>query len=281
MSDGGASPDPRLTLARPDLAAARLEGIVAAGRYASPRAMAVAAPVAPIHRAADPSSERIDELVYGEVFEALEAEGEWLWGQARRDGYVGFLPAAALAPLGEAPTHRIAAIRTYAFAEPSMKAAARGPFSLNALVRVEAEENGFSRAADGGWFFTGHLAPVGTFEPDPAAVAERFGGAPYLWGGRTSVGLDCSGLIQQALYACGRAFPRDADLQLAQGRDVGGEALIRGDLAGWRGHIGMILDGSRLIHANSHHMAVAIEPLDAAIERMEAAGCGPTMFRRI
>lgn len=272
---------PRLILARPDLAAAGLEGIVAAERYAPTRPLRVAAPVAPIWRAPDAASERLDELIHGEQFQALETAGGFVWGQAARDGYVGYVRAEALAPAGAAPTHRVAALRTYAFAEPSIRSAALGPFSLNALVAVEAADGAFRRAADGAWFWTGHLAPIGSFERDPAAVAERFLGAPYLWGGRTSLGLDCSGLIQQALYACGRAVPRDADLQLAEGGGIARADAVRGDLVGWRGHIGLLLDAARLIHANSHHMAVVVEPLDDAIARLEAAGRGPTVFRRL
>lgn len=271
----------RLRLARPDLAATSLEGIVRAERYEPTLARQVSAPVAPVFGAPDSASERLDELLYGEIFEALETTGGFAWGQAARDGYVGFVAEGALAPVAASPTHRVAAIRTYAFAEPSIKAAATGPYSLNALVSVEAEAGPFSRSADGAWFWTQHLAPIGVFEPDPVAVAERFLGAPYLWGGRTSVGLDCSGLIQQALYACGRACHRDADLQLSAAREISREEAGRGDLVGWVGHIGMLADEARLIHANSHHMAVAVEPLDEAIARMEAAGRGPTLFRRV
>ncbi len=281
MSRPSDAPDPRLTLARPDLAAASLEGIVPAERYEPARAMRVVAPVAPLHHAPDPASQRMDELIYGEAFEALAGAGDFAWGQARRDGFVGFVAAAALAPAADPPTHRVAAIRTYAFAEPSIKSAASGPFSLNALLRTEAEEGAFSRSADGVWFWSAHLAPIGRFERDPAAVAERFLGAPYLWGGRTSVGLDCSALVQQALYACGRACPRDADLQLAEGHEIARAEAGRGDLVGWRGHIGMLLDAARLIHANAHHMAVVIEPLDEAIARVEALGRGPVVFRRL
>jgi cell wall-associated NlpC family hydrolase len=278
--------DPRLTLARPELAASTLEGVVAAARYQPTRALSVAAPVAPLHRAPSGASERMDELIFGEGFEALETQGdfaraEFVWGQARRDGYVGFVRAADLAPAGPAPTHRVSAVRTYAFAEPSIKSAALGPFSLNALVRVVAEDGKFSRAEDGACFWSAHLTPIGVFDADPAAVAERFLGAPYLWGGRTSLGLDCSGLIQQALYACGRACPRDADLQARLGREIDRAELARGDLVCWRGHIGMMLDETRLIHANGHHMAVAIEPVAEAIARIEAAGPGtPTALRR-
>jgi cell wall-associated NlpC family hydrolase len=275
------SADPRLTLARADLAAQSLEGVIAAERYQPTTLHAIAAPAAPLHREPDPASERMDELIHGELFEALEPRGDYVWGQARRDGYVGFVRAADLAPAGPPPTHRVGAIRTYAFAEPSIKTAALGPYSLNALVCVDREDGKFSHSAAGGWFWTAHLAPIGAFERDPAAVAERFLGAPYLWGGRTSVGLDCSGLIQQALYACGRASPRDTDLQLAAGAGIARADLARGDLVGWRGHIGMMLDANRLIHANAHHMAVAIEPVDEAITRIEAGGYGPTVFRRV
>jgi cell wall-associated NlpC family hydrolase len=273
--------DPRTTLARPDLAAAPLQGLLGATHYTTTQPRAVAAPVAPLHRAPDAASERMDELVLGERFDALEPHGEFVWGQARRDGYVGFVRAADRAASGPAPSHRVSAVRTYAFAEPSIKSAALGPFSLNALVTVEAEAGKFSRAAGGGFFWTAHLAPIGVFERDPAAVAERFLGAPYLWGGRTSLGLDCSGLIQQALYACGRACPRDTDLQLGLGVAVERDELARGDLVGWRGHIGIMLDEARLLHANAHHMCVAIEPVEDAISRIEAGGAGATVFRRV
>jgi len=275
--------DPRLTLARPDLAALDLEGVAPAARYAPRRRLAVVAPSAPLLKAPDPAAEWLDQLIHGEAFDALERQGEFWWGQARRDGYVGFAPAAALAEPAAPPTHWVKALRTFAFAAPSIKAAPLGPFSLNAMVSVEAEEGDFARGAGGVWFWRPHLAPIGLgFERDPAGVAERFLGAPYLWGGRDSLGLDCSGLIQQALYACGRACPRDTDQQAALGRDIEPGELRRGDLVFWRGHVGMMLDETRLIHANASHMAVAIEPLAEAIERIEAKGYSrPVSWRRI
>ena len=164
-----------------------------------------------------------------------------------------------------------------------MKSRPIGPLCLNALITVEAEEGPFARASDGAFFWAGHLAPIGFgLEADPAAVAERFVGAPYLWSGRTSAGLDCSGLIQQALYACGKACPRDADQQALLGHAVERNELMRGDLVCWDGHIGMMLDGARVLHASSHHMATAIEPLADVIARNQAAGRGaPTGFRRL
>jgi cell wall-associated NlpC family hydrolase len=271
--------DPRLTLARPQQAALALEGLVPAPRYTQPHPFRLWAHSAGLFRAADPASERMDELIYGERFDALGEEGEFLWGQARRDGYVGYAPRDAFVLAETLPTHRVKAIRSFAFTQPSIKSRPAGPYSVNALVRIQAEEGAFARSEDGLWFWSAHLAPIGAFENDPAAVAERFLGAPYLWGGRTSVGLDCSGLVQQALYACGKACPRDTDLQAKLGAAVTRAELRRGDLACWKGHIGMMLDGARLIHANAHHMAVTVEPLDEAIARIEPRS-GATSFRR-
>ena len=128
----------------------------------------------------------------------------------------------------------------------------------------------------------GHLAPIGAGFVEPTATAERFLGTPYLWGGRDSVGIDCSGLVQQALYAGGLACPRDSDLQARLGDPAKPETLARGDLVFWRGHVGMMLDEARLIHANAWHMAVAIEPLAEALERIARRGGGdPTAFRRV
>ena len=195
---------------------------------------------------------------------------------------MGFVEAGALARPGPAPTHRIAAIRTYAFTEPSIKSRAGGPFSINALVSVEAVEGRLSKLAGAGWATTDHLAPIGLFEDDPVAVAERFLGAPYLWGGRESLGLDCSGLVQQALMACGLACPRDADQQEALGREIAPAEFGRGDLVFWKGHVAMGCGERRIVHANGHHMATVIEPLGTAVARIAAAGAGgPLAFRRL
>ena len=274
--------DPRDTLLRDGVAGAELEGMIPADRFVEAREMQVTAFVAPVRRAPAADAEQLDQLLFGETFEVLEEGGGFALGQATRDGYVGYVDVEALSEPVLAPTHRVAALRSYLFADPDIKSAVRGLVSLNALVTVEASEGRLVKVARGGWMAASHLAEVGSrFETDWAGVAERFLGAPYLWGGRESLGLDCSGLVQQALYACGRACPRDTDQQRALGVEVERSALRRGDLAFWRGHVGIMLDDARLFHANAHHMAVAVEPLEDAIARIGAAGGGePIAFRR-
>ena len=261
--------DARETLRLDGAADARLEGRVAADRYVETAPLQVCAPVAPLRRAPAADATQLDQLLFGERFDVLEERDGWAFGQARRDGYVGWAPAEALAGPPLAPTHRVTALRAYAFAEPDIKSAPVGLYSLNALATVEAREGRFARAARGGWFVEGQLAPVGTgFARDPVAVAERFLGAPYLWGGRESLGLDCSGLVQAALHACGRACPRDSDRQRALGREVAPAEAQRGDLMFWAGHVGLLAAPDRLLHANAHAMAVTEEPLADALARM-------------
>ncbi|WP_340647356.1 NlpC/P60 family protein [Phenylobacterium sp.] len=272
--------DPRNTLARPGLAARSLEGLAAAGVYGDPVAMTVVVAAAPLRAAPDAEAEQVDQVLFGETFEVLEADAGFCWGQARRDGYVGFVAKADLAPQAPAPTHRISAIRTYAFKAASIKSPALGPYSLGSLICVEARDGRFVKAVGSGWFVEAHLTPIGRFETDFVAVAERYLGTPYLWGGRESLGLDCSGLVQQALLACGRACPRDTDQQALMGRPV--ESLARGDLVFWRGHVAIMLDSETILHANAHHMATAIEPLAEAVARIGSTQTGqPTGYRRI
>lgn len=277
MSSG----DRRLTLLRDGLADRRLEGLVPAERFADVTPMQVSAPVAGLRKAPSADAEQEDQLLFGEAFDVLFETGEFAFGQARRDRYVGYVPIEALSAPVLPPEHRVSALRTYAFAEPDIKSAIVGLYSLNTLVTVQAREGRFVKGARTGWFVEHHLAPIGRFETDYVAVAERFLGAPYQWGGRESLGLDCSGLIQQALYACGRACPRDTDLQRGFFPEIAEGERRRGDLVFWKGHVAILLDPDTILHANAHHMAVAIEPLAEAIARIEAAGVGaPLGYRR-
>lgn len=276
--------DPRTTLAREDLADQALEGLVRAKRFRSVEPRQCAVPAAAVRKAPESSAEQQDQIVFGEAFDVLDAQDDWAWGRARRDGYVGWVEASALASPVLAPTHRVSALRTYAFPTPSIQAAPPVLLSLNALVTVEAREGRFVQVARAGWIVERHLAALDVFEADPVSVAERYLGAPYQWGGRESLGLDCSALVQQALYACGRACPRDTDVQAREtGEAIESAAgLRRGDLVFWRGHVALMVDADRIIHANSHHMAVTVEPLVEAVSRNRDAGVGdPTAFRRL
>lgn len=269
--------DPRNTLARDDLAAEALEGIVRAERYVRPEPMQCVAAASAIRRGPAAAAEQMDQILFGEVFDVAERRDGWLWGQARRDGYVGWVREDALAGPVIAPTHRVAALRTQAHPEPDMKTGPGMLLAMNALVTVEAREGRFVRLARAGWVAESHLGDLLTFEDDIAAVAELHLGAPYQWGGRDSVGLDCSGLVQQALFACGKGCPRDADMQEVElGRVIDQEVRARGDLVFWKDHVGILLDADRLIHANGFHMAVAVESLGEAMARNGA----PTRFRR-
>jgi cell wall-associated NlpC family hydrolase len=273
--------DKRICLARPDLADERLEGLVRAKRFAATRPMRCVAASTPIQAAPDAASEQQDQLLLGEGFDVLEESGGWAWGQALRDGYVGYVQLERLGPREGAPTHRIKALRTYGFSRPDLKSAPIGVFSINALVRAGRSENNFLEAGEAGWIYAPHLASLDEFETDYVAVAHRFLGAPYLWGGRDSLGLDCSGLVQQAFYACGRSCPRDTDQQMAVfERAAPLSELSRGDLVFWRGHMGIMCDGLTLLHANAFHMAVAIEPLAAAVTRIKASGSGELVALR-
>jgi cell wall-associated NlpC family hydrolase len=266
--------DPRVTLARPDLADLDLQGLVAAERYEAPTLRQVAVPTAALRKAAHPMAEQWDQLLFGELFKVLEVKGGFAWGQAARDGYVGFVAEDDLAARGAPATHQVAVPRTYAFAEPDIKSRPVGLYSQNALTAIEAAEGRFARGEGTGWFVAAHRRPVGVALADPVAVAEGYLGAPYQWGGRESLGLDCSGLVQQALAACGKAVPRDTDLQLAFFTPVAEAERRRGDLVFWKGHVALLLDADTILHANAHHMAVAIEPLAEAVARIEAAGGG-------
>jgi hypothetical protein len=270
-------PDPRVTLAREGLAARGLEGVVQAARYVDTTLRQARVPSASLRRAPAPAAEQLDQVLFGELFEVLDEANGWAFGQAKRDGYVGYVEAAALG-VPCSPTHTVRALRTYAFSAPSIKSTPVGLYSMNALVAAEECEGRFVKTS-GGWFVEAHLVPVDNVEPDYVAVAERFVGTPYYWGGRESLGLDCSGLVQQAFYASGRPCPRDSDQQATMGEPV--DAVRRGDLAFWRGHVAIMTSENAIVHASGWHMAVVVEPIAEAVERISRLGGGaPTGFRR-
>ena len=210
-------PPKRLLPARSDLAAEHLRGRVEAARFAEGRRRRVAQPALSIRREPRDGAGQETQALFGEGFTVYEETGGWAWGQAEFDGYVGYVRAEGLAEPKDAPTHRVAALRTYRYPKPDLKAPPLGLVSMNAKVAPgEPSEDGkFVSDVEGGWVVAAHLVPLAVGGEDPAAVAERFLGTPYFWGGRESLGLDCSGLIQNAYEACGVCVPRDADLQEA------------------------------------------------------------------
>ncbi|MBK5959416.1 peptidase P60 [Rhodoplanes elegans] len=278
--------DPRLTPARPDLAASHLRGQVEAERFVDGVPRVVVAAQAPLRRRREPDAPLDTEALFGEVVTVYEADDEgWSWAQLD-DGYVGYLPSEALAAPGPAPTHRVAALRTFVFPAASIKTPPVTTLSLGARVAVARTEGVFAVLATGGFVFSAHLASIDTVEPDFVAVAETFVGTPYLWGGKSSLGLDCSGLVQVALAAAGIAAPRDSDMQerglgtaLPAPHDLA--SWRRGDLVFWTGHVAIVRDAATILHANAHHMAVAIEPAAAAVARIAAAGGAITSVRRL
>ncbi|MBK5959804.1 peptidase P60 [Rhodoplanes elegans] len=280
--------DPRLTPARPDLAAKHLEGQVTAARFADGRAYEVVAGRAPMRKTPAAAAEMLTEALAGERVTVYDVgEDGFAWGQLAADGYVGYVPAGALGPPGPAPTHRVTALRTHVLPAPSVRRPPLDSLPFGSRVAVVRTDGAFAVTAAGGFVPLAHLAPADSLQADPVAVAETFLGAPYLWGGKTVAGLDCSGLVQVALTACGIACPRDTDMQeTALGRpldtpiDLG--ALRRGDLVFWKGHVALVRDTATLLHANAHHMAVATEPIAAAVARIVASGGGAvTSVRRL
>ena len=276
--------DPRTTPARPDLAASHLRGQVEAARFVDGTAREVRDDSAPLRREPVPDAPLDTEALRGELVTVYETTEEgWCWGQLAGDGYVGWLPANALMAPGPPATHAVAALRTLAFPGPSIKIPPVAAYSLGCRLAVIRTHGAFA-VTPSGYVPARHLAPIDARASDFVAVAERFVDVPYLWGGKTSLGIDCSGLVQVALNAAGVACPRDSDMQEstigdAIGTDVSG--LRRGDLVFWPGHVAIARDATTLVHANAFHMAVAIEPVAKAVARIATAGTAIRAIKRL
>ena len=275
--------DPRINPFRPEIAAKHLQGQVEAARFVEGTRHEIIEPITALRRAPSHEAQLDTQALLGERVIVYETTDEgWAWGQLETDGYVGWLSANALGKPGPAATHKVSVPRTLGFPGPDIKQAPAVALPMGAQLAIVSQGEHFAVTANRWHLPIVHLAPIKARESDFVAVAEEFLHTPYLWGGKTSLGLDCSGLVQVALQAAGVACPRDSDMQeLALGKLSSLGELRRGDLVFWKDHVAIACDGDTLLHANAHHMAVAIEPASDAIDRIKAAGSEITSIKRI
>lgn len=284
--------DPRRNAYRPDVAASHLQGKVDAARFVTGTPGQIARPVVPLRKNPVPSAALETEAVFGETVTVYDVTEGWAWVQLDTDGYVGYLPADALSRDVQQSTHKVRALGTFMYAAADIKSPPMMHLSLGARLTVTGTTDRFYQLSNGGFVIARHVAERASPDRDFVEVAERFLGTPYLWGGRTRIGLDCSALVQLSLAACGIAAPRDTDMQQAElGTPVainpdpdsldGIAGLMRGDLVFWRGHVGIMSDAIMLLHANAHQMSVSTEPLPQAAARIKGTGSEIVAIKRL
>ncbi len=287
MAESGTlqSLDSRINAYRPDLAALHLRGQVEADKFVEGTDCQIARPIVPMRAHPYPEAEIVNEALLGDLVTVYENRDGWAWCQRRRDGYVGYVHTNTLSGEITPTTHRVSALGTFLYRTPEIKSGALMHLSLNSLLSIVGTHGTMSEVRQGGFVVTRHLRQQDSYSLDFIDVAERMIGVPYLWGGRSRIGIDCSGLVQVSMEAAGLDCPRDSDMQ----REIPGDNvrfsddlsdLQRGDLVFWPGHVGIMSDGMMLVHANAHHMAVVTEPLITAVHRIEKAGDKLALIRR-
>lgn len=278
LAGASARLDPRIHAVRKDVADIALADRVFAPHYAKPLLHACLGATVTMRAAPSHDAIAVSELLRGEAFAVVDASGDWAWGYSLHDGYVGYVPVDAIGPLVD-PTHIVATPAALVFATSSIKAPVVERLPMGVRLTISAADGDFHKV-EGGFIHQRHLATLGALDSDYVSVAARLTGVPYLWGGRSGNGIDCSGLVQLALSFAGIAAPRDSDQQQALGASVARDELRRGDLVFLPGHVGIMADDTHLLHANAFWMQVVTEPLADVIAR-QPEGKGITALRRL
>jgi cell wall-associated NlpC family hydrolase len=277
--------DKRLHVFRDDLADQHLQGKVAATRFVAGHPAQFIWPVTSVQRAPQSHAMQLSQALWGETCRIFDTDNGWAWVQLARDDYVGYVPAASLSTAVVDATHHVAAPSTHVYPKPDLKTQPAISIPMNANLAVTAPEGNYLGLAQGGFVFASHVSVNSEHQQDFVTVAEKFLHVPYLWGGKTMQGIDCSGLVQVSLHACGIAAPRDSDMQensLGAAIDPDDfSKLQRGDLVFWKGHVGIMQDNKNLLHANGHEMMTVIELLEVAVKRIAGNGQLVTSIRRL
>jgi cell wall-associated NlpC family hydrolase len=272
--------DKRLFAVRLDLADVRLKGQCEAAVFVEGVAAQCAVPVASVFRAPADDAMQTTQMLLGETVLVFERKNGWAWIQLESDRYVGYVRETTLRDASTKPTHHVSILSSHLYPKADIKTQPAIAVPMMTQVCVLQSDSDFHSLASGRYVYRSHVSTG--FAKDFVAVAEQFLHAPYLWGGKTVWGIDCSGLVQIALTACGVDAPRDSDMQeQSLGSDVGRMKLKRGDLMFWKGHVGILQDADTLLHANGHHMQVVSEPLKTALARIEAKGFPVTAVKRL
>lgn len=279
--------DRRLNAFRPDLADIHLAGRVQADSYVEGETFYVGAPVARVHMAPDAASGMDTQFLHGEELKVFERKNGWAWVQGQRDSYVGYIPESSIVEGSFSPTHIVCVPRTFVYPEPELKRPALHTHSMGALVNVmdvtEARGTRYAILDDGRAMIHRHLWELDRKAEDYVSVAQQFIHTPYLWGGASGMGIDCSGLVQLSMRMAGRQVRRDTDMQASTiGTEIDPRTtpLQRGDLVFWKGHVAICTSADEIIHANGYSMQVSSEPLADAIARIEPFYGKPTLVRR-